>query len=139
MTRITLLKMVSIAAGAVCVASALANPAQAGTLGFDELPGYYFGADVPDGYGGFDWNLPYVNATSTYWSGIASGVVSPNIDRLRFTTASGGASMDDFTFAESTTATPVPTPAMLPSLVAMGGALWRKRKAKALTEASESV
>jgi hypothetical protein len=59
------------------------------------------------------------------------------IDELRF--GGTGVGMDDFTFDEPTTATPVPTPAVLPSLIVMGGALWRKRKAKALAEASESV
>jgi hypothetical protein len=217
MTRITLLKTLSITAGAVCVTSALANPAQAGTLGFDELPYSYYGTEVPDGYGGFDWNLAYISTPDTYYSdSIGKGVVSgknvasaipfsgapgeisrssaftfksayltatdpggsviflvegfrgstrlfsqnvdsfngpaapltaptlftfdwDGIDRLKFTSQLGGLAMDDFTFAESTTATPVPTPAVLPSLIGMGTVLWRKRKAKALAEASESV
>jgi hypothetical protein len=217
MTRITLLKTLSIAAGAVCVASAMPNSAQAGTIGFDDLSPVYLITDVSNGYRGFNWNLLYADASSAalQGTGLERGVVSPNIvafpaaqqngasisrstpftfnsiyltaqnssglvdilvqgfqgstirfsqrintfvdpaaairlqspslftfdwdgiDQLRFVGA--GVGMDDFTFSEPTTTTAVPTPALLPSLIAMGGALWRKRKAKALAEASESV
>jgi hypothetical protein len=60
MIRITLLRSACIVAGAVGIALSCFSAAKAGTLGFDELPGSYFGDDVPDGYGGFDWNLSYV-------------------------------------------------------------------------------
>lgn len=213
MIRTTLLKTVSIAAGAVCVAAALANPAQAATLGFDDLSPSSSGSPIPSGYGGFNWNgfnvingttnsfnnsapssqnsvvssanVAFVNAggfgeitrsslftfKSTYLTGVwanfggnvlvegfqgATSLFSQfvgmsnagptlhtfnwsGIDRLRFTSYGSQLAMDDFTFDAPNAATAVPTPAMLPGLIGLGGAFWRKRKTKTLATVSESV
>jgi hypothetical protein len=78
MTRITLLKTLSIAAGAVCVASAMPNSAQAATIGFDDLSTANLASDVPNGYRGFNWDLFYADASSPalQGNGIERGVVS---------------------------------------------------------------
>ncbi len=55
-------------------------------------------------------------------------------------TFSGGIEVDHLQYGRrSASGATIPTPALLPGLIGMGGALWRKRKAKALAEAPESV
>jgi hypothetical protein len=70
----------------------------------------------------FSWIIP---TAGTYTLGFGVINVGDNLD-LGTTLA-----VDDVT------ATPVPTPALLPGLVAMGAAAWRKRKTAAQTEATD--
>jgi hypothetical protein len=62
------------------------------------------------------------------------------IESILISNTAGGIEVDHLQYGRRSASDPtIPTPALFPSLIAMGGALWRKRKATAFAEASESV
>lgn len=92
----------------------------------------------------FDANDTQIGFSSVLVNGGTYGELSfssllGNIKRVSLS-ATGAAAFvfDDLSFTPASTATPVPTPALLPGLIGMGVAALRKRKAEAVEVTSEA-
>lgn len=101
---------------------------------------------------GFDRQDAFGNATITSSGGgnITFNLFSPvdfsglewkNLTSIRVSTSQqfGEFKFNSFTFDDEPTTTPIPTPALLPGLIGMGIAAWRKRKGESSEQVAETA